>query len=173
MSKRATSGTGSRLHRRSSPTVSTKCAAGQLNPRAAIVPRAPRARSLEFQDQLGASSCKTCSSVAWCAEGTQRNNCGSPKNSAGACEACVPGRFKAVEGVQNCKKCPIGQHQSASGKLDCTDCMGQGRVSSSFKFQDQQGKAECKFCNLVCNAGYEKTGCDGSSPGTCTHMPSG
>jgi len=176
-------------HKAGSSTACARCdggrhaaAAGQrdcgLCPSGRFQPQTGQAACVEceegqYQSAAGAGSCNTCpvgtyqsraSSSACtpcnrhCPAGTVLVGCGLV--SAGTCESCASGRFKATEGTQGCTACDTGTYAASSGATTCTAC-------DEHQFQDELAKAACKFCDYVCPTGEEHTGCGGSSAGAC------
>ena len=75
--------------------------------------------------------------------------------SSGKCTKCGPGYYS--DGTSECKPCPKGQYQDASGQSSCKPC-------ETAKYQDEEGKATCKICP---DGSYQ----DATSQSSCKNCP--
>ncbi len=124
-------------------------------------------------------SCKTClSGFEWVSPTEPCSQCLTGKKGQGGeyeCIKCGNGHYTSQRGQTDCKQCPTGWHQVASGAISCTKC-------EVGKFQDSMGNQDCK----ASNPGYEATSeglsketpCDpnyynGNSKGVCSMCLSG
>ena len=110
----------------------------------------------QYQDILGASSCKTCN--YHCEAGQQHTGCSGA--AQGICVACVAGKHKAAAGVSKCELCAPGRFHAASGQTSCLSCVAG-------QYQESAGQHACIACNTHCAVGESHSGCGGQSAGSC------
>ena len=117
-----------------------------------------------------AGTCSSCSLIG-CPDTFYRSRCsGYNLGSCIQCSNCTSGSFfgscngNSLADDRTCSPCPMGQAGGGGFAKACTAC-GEGSFSSA------QGATACAACSSIsptCSDTFFRSGCGGSSPGTCT-----
>lgn len=127
-----------------------------------------------FSIEVGGTSdavCKQCPQATY-NDGTAATvctNCTAGKYSAAyaatsvsQCLPCPPGKYCPVASIQGID-CPVGTYNRFSGRQVYTDCQN----CDAPVYSDVTGLSACKDCALCTTVGQFRTGCGGSTAGTC------
>jgi len=117
--------------------------------------------------EISKTTCTDCPSNTYSPSGSGRlTNCTcikgytplSPGNDGVACDACVAGTFKDVNGSAECTQCAAGEYSTATAATSVSTCMDCPSDSYS-------GTGSGVLTDCICNKGYN--GKDGGACSAC------
>ena len=105
----------------------------------------------KFQDEVGATECKSCEGGQYQPESGQTtcDNCpdGYYSNSGwSVCTLCSQGK-KVNDAQTSCLECAGGQYQNVDGQDECISCpIQKSKYGTIQQYQDKTGQTECLPC---------------------------